>query len=178
MDVKTTFLNGHLKEEVYVNQPDGFSKRLYMDSSKLQGHGSINSQTSCKAWELILMLSRLVLPRAATKTPSADYTKQLKESPQGVVNSAILSGSMQLSRYTVNAHLVRIQFLVVNKLVKCSRRDRSEDALQFLSLERRIQLVDMFTKALPEDMFKYLVRRLGMRCLTPEELEVLANESA
>ncbi|GJY17068.1 gag-pol polyprotein [Tanacetum coccineum] len=24
MDVKTTFLNGHLKEEVYVNQPDGF----------------------------------------------------------------------------------------------------------------------------------------------------------
>nr|GEX07197.1 hypothetical protein [Tanacetum cinerariifolium] len=26
--------------------------------------------------------------------------------------------------------------------------------------------------------FKYLVRRLGIRCLTPEELEVLANESA
>nr|GEY66671.1 Gag-Pol polyprotein [Tanacetum cinerariifolium] len=26
--------------------------------------------------------------------------------------------------------------------------------------------------------FKYLVRRLGMRCLTPEELEVLENESA
>ncbi|GJR76121.1 hypothetical protein Tco_0088486 [Tanacetum coccineum] len=36
----------------------------------------------------------------------------------------------------------------------------------------------MFTKALPEDRFKYLVRRLGMRCLTPEELEVLENESA
>ncbi|GJZ57073.1 hypothetical protein Tco_0612567 [Tanacetum coccineum] len=40
------------------------------------------------------------------------------------------------------------------------------------------QLPDMFTKALPEDRFKYLVRRLYMRCLTPEELEVLANESA
>ncbi|GJY39235.1 retrovirus-related pol polyprotein from transposon TNT 1-94 [Tanacetum coccineum] len=37
---------------------------------------------------------------------------------------------------------------------------------------------DLFTKALLEDRFKYLVRRLGMRCLTPEELEVLANESA
>ncbi|GJV72183.1 hypothetical protein Tco_1492178 [Tanacetum coccineum] len=34
------------------------------------------------------------------------------------------------------------------------------------------QLADLFTKALPEDRFKYLVRRLGMRCLTPEELEV------
>ncbi|GKF33805.1 hypothetical protein Tco_0107005 [Tanacetum coccineum] len=29
-----------------------------------------------------------------------------------------------------------------------------------------------------KDRFKYLVRRLGMRCLTPDELEVLAIESA
>nr|GEW84289.1 uncharacterized mitochondrial protein AtMg00810-like [Tanacetum cinerariifolium] len=29
-----------------------------------------------------------------------------------------------------------------------------------------------------EERFKYLVRRLGMRCLTPVELEALANESA
>nr|GEY49496.1 ribonuclease H-like domain-containing protein [Tanacetum cinerariifolium] len=28
------------------------------------------------------------------------------------------------------------------------------------------------------ERFKYLVRRLGMRCLTPAELEALANESA
>ncbi|GJU41883.1 retrovirus-related pol polyprotein from transposon TNT 1-94 [Tanacetum coccineum] len=35
------------------------------------------------------------------------------------------------------------------------------------------QLADMFTKALPEDRFKYLVRRIGMRCLTPADLEVL-----
>nr|GEX22945.1 Gag-Pol polyprotein [Tanacetum cinerariifolium] len=35
-----------------------------------------------------------------------------------------------------------------------------------------------FTKALPEDRFKCLVRRIGMRCLTPAELEVLAKEAA
>ncbi|GKE01731.1 hypothetical protein Tco_1389714 [Tanacetum coccineum] len=40
------------------------------------------------------------------------------------------------------------------------------------------QLADMFTKALPEDRFKYLVRRIGMRCLTPAELEVLTNKLA
>nr|GEV19418.1 retrovirus-related Pol polyprotein from transposon TNT 1-94 [Tanacetum cinerariifolium] len=40
------------------------------------------------------------------------------------------------------------------------------------------QLADQFTKALTEDRFKYLVRQLGMRCLTPDELEILANESA
>ncbi|GJT72101.1 retrovirus-related pol polyprotein from transposon TNT 1-94 [Tanacetum coccineum] len=40
------------------------------------------------------------------------------------------------------------------------------------------QLADMFTKALPEERFQYLVRQIGMRCLTPAELEVLTNESA
>ncbi|GJT75850.1 hypothetical protein Tco_1042575 [Tanacetum coccineum] len=35
------------------------------------------------------------------------------------------------------------------------------------------QLADLFTKALSEYRFKYLVRRLGMRCLTPDELEIL-----
>ncbi|GJY43958.1 retrovirus-related pol polyprotein from transposon TNT 1-94 [Tanacetum coccineum] len=40
------------------------------------------------------------------------------------------------------------------------------------------QLADLSTKALSKDRFKYLVRRLGMRCLTADELEVLANESA
>ncbi|GJR43968.1 retrovirus-related pol polyprotein from transposon TNT 1-94 [Tanacetum coccineum] len=45
-------------------------------------------------------------------------------------------------------------------------------------LKTEYQLADMFTKALPEDKFQYLVRRIGMRCLTPVELEVLANELA
>nr|GFB32547.1 retrovirus-related Pol polyprotein from transposon TNT 1-94 [Tanacetum cinerariifolium] len=40
------------------------------------------------------------------------------------------------------------------------------------------QLADLFTKALPVERFQYLVRRLGMRCLTPAELEALAIESA
>ncbi|GJR44068.1 hypothetical protein Tco_1312171 [Tanacetum coccineum] len=33
------------------------------------------------------------------------------------------------------------------------------------------QLADLFTKALLEERFQYLVRRIGMRCLTPAELE-------
>nr|GFB06291.1 ribonuclease H-like domain-containing protein [Tanacetum cinerariifolium] len=39
-------------------------------------------------------------------------------------------------------------------------------------------LADLFTKALPVERFQYLVRRLGMKCLTPAELEALANQSA
>nr|GFC67734.1 retrovirus-related Pol polyprotein from transposon TNT 1-94 [Tanacetum cinerariifolium] len=40
------------------------------------------------------------------------------------------------------------------------------------------QLADLFTKALQVEWFQYLVRRLGMRCLTLAELEALATESA
>nr|GEV53549.1 hypothetical protein [Tanacetum cinerariifolium] len=50
--------------------------------------------------------------------------------------------------------------------------------IQFLGDKTEYQLADMFTKALPEDRFKYLVRRIGMKCLTLAELEVLAKESA
>ncbi|GJU18771.1 hypothetical protein Tco_1146737 [Tanacetum coccineum] len=48
--------------------------------------------------------------------------------------------------------------------------------LFFIGIE--YQLADLFSKALSEDRFKYLARRLGMRCLTPDELEVLAIEFA
>nr|GEU87837.1 copia protein [Tanacetum cinerariifolium] len=37
------------------------------------------------------------------------------------------------------------------------------------------QLADIFTKALPTDRFNYMVRRLGMRSLSPKEIERLAK---
>nr|GEV19179.1 integrase, catalytic region, zinc finger, CCHC-type, peptidase aspartic, catalytic [Tanacetum cinerariifolium] len=43
--------------------------------------------------------------------------------------------------------------------------------VELFFVRTKYKLADLFTKALLEDRFKYLVRRLGMRCLTPEELE-------
>ncbi|GJS88099.1 copia protein [Tanacetum coccineum] len=40
------------------------------------------------------------------------------------------------------------------------------------------QLADLFMKALLQDRFEYLVKRLDMRCLTPTVLEVLEKETA
>ncbi|GJW48085.1 retrovirus-related pol polyprotein from transposon TNT 1-94 [Tanacetum coccineum] len=45
--------------------------------------------------------------------------------------------------------------------------------VSWMSKKTEYQLADMFTKALPEERFQYLVRRIGMRCLTPAELEVI-----
>nr|GEW46880.1 hypothetical protein [Tanacetum cinerariifolium] len=88
-----------------------------------------------------------------------------------------------------------IQFLGGDKLVSWSSKkqdfnvfSRSRISLHKGKVEKGIvelffvgteyQLAYLFTKALPEERFKYLVRRLGMRCLTLKELEALANESA
>nr|GEW39109.1 retrovirus-related Pol polyprotein from transposon TNT 1-94 [Tanacetum cinerariifolium] len=58
-------------------------------------------------------------------------------------------------------------------------KEQVENGIIELYLVRtKYQLADMFTKALLEDRFQYIVRRIGMRCLTPTELEVLENESA
>nr|GEW96109.1 hypothetical protein [Tanacetum cinerariifolium] len=90
-----------------------------------------------------------------------------------------------------------IQFLGGDKLVSwlskkqdCTSMSSAETEYHFIKkhvekgivelffVKTEYQLADLFTKALPEERFKYLVRQLGMRCLTLEELEALANESA
>ncbi|GKC26703.1 hypothetical protein Tco_1033997 [Tanacetum coccineum] len=52
------------------------------------------------------------------------------------------------------------------------------DIVELYFVRTVYQLADMFTKALSQERFEYLVRWIGMRCLTLAELEVLANESA
>ncbi|GJZ14463.1 retrovirus-related pol polyprotein from transposon TNT 1-94 [Tanacetum coccineum] len=39
------------------------------------------------------------------------------------------------------------------------------------------QLADLFTKALPKERFEYLVHHIGMRCMTPTQLESLTKLS-
>nr|GFC58422.1 uncharacterized mitochondrial protein AtMg00810-like [Tanacetum cinerariifolium] len=75
-----------------------------------------------------------------------------------------------------------IQFLGGDKLV--SRSSKKQDykvekgIVELFFVGTEYQLADLFTKALPVERFQYLVRQLGMRCLTPAELEALAIESA
>ncbi|GJU75259.1 hypothetical protein Tco_1272329 [Tanacetum coccineum] len=49
--------------------------------------------------------------------------------------------------------------------------ERGTIELYFVRTE--YQLADLFTLALPKERFEYLVHRIGMRCMTPTELERL-----
>nr|GEW74668.1 Gag-Pol polyprotein [Tanacetum cinerariifolium] len=105
MDVKTSFLNGPLKEEVYVSQPNGF----------------IDPDHPYKVYQLRKALYRLKqAPRAWTTDPPIP------------------------KRYLYQSGQIRFR-----DTYKTWYGKRTE-----------YHLADMFTKALPEDRFKYLVRRI------------------
>nr|GEU36157.1 copia protein [Tanacetum cinerariifolium] len=104
------------------------------------------------------------------RTQLADYGFHFDKIPMYCDSKTAISISCNTIQHSRTKHIdVRYHFIkekVENVIVE----------LFFVGTE--YQLADLFTKALPEERFNYLVRRLGMRCLTPEELEVLENEYA
>ncbi|GKE30908.1 hypothetical protein Tco_1446292 [Tanacetum coccineum] len=60
----------------------------------------------------------------------------------------------------------------------CAQEQDENDIVELYFVRTKYQLADMFTETLSKERFDYLVVRLGMRCFTPKELEVLANETA
>nr|GFD33197.1 copia protein [Tanacetum cinerariifolium] len=54
MDVKTTFLNGILKEEVYVGQPPGFVTKLYPDHVYALDKALYGLKQAPRAWYDVL----------------------------------------------------------------------------------------------------------------------------
>ncbi|GJX16549.1 retrovirus-related pol polyprotein from transposon TNT 1-94 [Tanacetum coccineum] len=130
MDVKMAFLNGPLKEEVYVAQPDGF-----VDPDHLRK---------------FYRLRKLLYEFKQLQNPDADH-----------------AGYVDTRKSTYGG----IQFLG-DKLVRSGMSKKKT-----VHAITEYQLADLFTKALSEDRFQYLIKRIGMRCLTPTELEVLTNES-
>ncbi|GJV79204.1 retrovirus-related pol polyprotein from transposon TNT 1-94 [Tanacetum coccineum] len=149
MDVKTTFLNGPLKEEVYVKQPDGFVDLHHPDKVYRLKKALYGLKQAPMAW--YDKLSNFLVSKGFSKKATI----------------AISCNPVQHSR---TKHIdVRYHFI---------KEQVEKGIVELFFVGTEYQLADLFTKALPEYRFKYLVRRLGMRCLTPEEPEVLANESA
>nr|GEX26288.1 retrovirus-related Pol polyprotein from transposon TNT 1-94 [Tanacetum cinerariifolium] len=187
MDVKTAFLNGPLKEEVYVAQPDGFvnpdhPEKVYRLKKALYGlkqapkacfgltafsdvdHAGCIDSCKNTSGGIQFLGDKLV----SWMSKKQNCTAMSSAEAEYVVSAiAISCNPVQHSR-TKHIH-TRHHFI---------KEQVENGIIELYFVRTEYQLAYMFTKALPEYRFKYLVRRIGMRCLTSAELEILANESA
>nr|GEU45116.1 hypothetical protein [Tanacetum cinerariifolium] len=97
------------------------------------------------------------------RTQLMDYGFDFKKIPIYCDSKSAIAISCNPVQHTRTKHIVvRYHFIkehVENGMIK----------LYFVKTD--YQLTDLFTKALPADRFNYLVRRLGMRSLSPQELD-------
>nr|GEU86087.1 hypothetical protein [Tanacetum cinerariifolium] len=246
IDVKTSFLYGPLKEEVYVNQPDGFvdpyhpdkvyrlKKALYglkqapsigtpmatkhldadlsgapVDQTKYQSMvGALMYLTAsrpdivhatcyCARYQAKPTEKHLIVVKQIfwylkdtiniglwyPKDTGFELTAFLDSDHAGCLDSRKSTfGGIQFLGGDNHSHLVQSSPAFMYQAHRCQislHKEKVEKGIvELLFGETEYQLAELFTKALPKDRFKYLVRRLGMRCLTPEKLKVLAIESA
>nr|GEW23655.1 retrovirus-related Pol polyprotein from transposon TNT 1-94 [Tanacetum cinerariifolium] len=223
MEVKTAFLNGLLKEEVYVAQPDGFvdpdhpekvyrlrkalyglkqaSRAWYDELSKFQ-----TSKGFTKAFSYVDH-ARCIDTRKSTSggiqflgdklvscmSKKLDCTAMSSAEAEYVALSAscaqVVWMRTQLQDYGLNYNNIPLYCDSQSAIaISCNPVQHSHTKhiytryhfikgqvengiIELYFVRTEYQLADMFTKALLEDRFKYLVRRIGMRCLTPVELE-------
>nr|GEX06341.1 hypothetical protein [Tanacetum cinerariifolium] len=103
------------------------------------------------------------------RTQLTDYGFHFDKIPMYCDSKAIIAISCNPIQHLHTKHIdVRYHFI---------KEKVEKGIVELFFVRTEYQLSDLFTKPLPEEMFKYLVRRLGMRCLTQVELEALENES-
>nr|GEU46222.1 retrotransposon protein, putative, unclassified [Tanacetum cinerariifolium] len=171
IDVKTIFLNGPLKEEVYVAQPDGFvdpdhPEKVYRLRKALYG-----LKQAPRAWydELLnfLISKGLLKDCTAMSSSEAEYVALSASCAQ------VMWMRTQLKDYGFNYNKISLYCDSQSAIaISCNPVQHSHTK----HIHTRYHFIKEHVEN--EDRFKYLVRRIGMRCLTLAELEVLANESA
>ncbi|GJZ89639.1 retrovirus-related pol polyprotein from transposon TNT 1-94 [Tanacetum coccineum] len=104
------------------------------------------------------------------RTQLTDYGFHIDKIPMYCDSKASIAISCNPVQHSRTKHVdVRYHFI---------KEQVEKGIVELFFVGTKYLLAGLFTKALSEDRFKYLVRRLGMRYLTPEELEVLAIKSA
>nr|GEX80592.1 retrovirus-related Pol polyprotein from transposon TNT 1-94 [Tanacetum cinerariifolium] len=227
MDIKTAFLNGPLKEEVYVVQPDrcvdiDHPEKVYLLKKALYGlkqdlmawydelsnfltskgftkdadHAGCIDSRKITSGGIQFLGDKLVSWMSKKQNCIAMSLAEAEYVTLSVSCAQVMWMRTQLQYYGFNYNKIPLYcdsqsaIAISCNLVHHSRTKHIHTRYHFIKkqvengiielyfVRTEYQLADMFTKALPKDRFKYLVRRIGMRCLTPAELMVLENESA
>nr|GEZ67073.1 retrovirus-related Pol polyprotein from transposon TNT 1-94 [Tanacetum cinerariifolium] len=217
MDMKTTFLHGKLKEDVFVCQPKGF---IYADHPshvfKLK-NALYGLNQAPRAWydelstflllnhffkgttDPTLFIRRFVEDILVAK-PTEKHLKEVKRifrCLRGTINTGLWytkDSGFELTGFSDADYAgCKDTFKSTSSIaISCNPVQHSRTkhiAVRYHFIKEHVEkgtielyfvktdyhLADLFTKALPVDRFNYLVRRLGMHNLSPQELDRLAK---
>ncbi|GJY88972.1 retrovirus-related pol polyprotein from transposon TNT 1-94 [Tanacetum coccineum] len=168
MDIKMVFLNGEIKEEVYVSQPEGF----------------VDLDNPSHAYKLKNAFNYV-------DTPMVEKNK-LDEDLQGTpVDATLYHGMIGSLMYLTSSRpdliyavclCARYQAKPTEKYLNAIMRGvRTLDAVENEIVElyfvrTEYQLADIFTKPLPREIFNFWIVKLGMRSMSSETLKHLTEE--
>nr|GEX71235.1 hypothetical protein [Tanacetum cinerariifolium] len=165
MDVKTSFLNGNLREEVYISQsPRGIfinQSKYALESLKKYGF------KSCDPVDTPMV--------EKSKLDEDKEGKAVDMSHYRAFADADHAGCQDTRRSTSGS----LQFMGERLIRWSSKRQKSaveNGVIELYFVNTEYQLADLFTKALGRDIIEFLINKLGMRSFTPETLKQLTDE--
>ncbi|GKD98174.1 retrovirus-related pol polyprotein from transposon TNT 1-94 [Tanacetum coccineum] len=176
MDVMTVFLNGELKEEVYVSQLEGFvdpdhPTHVYRLKKALYG-----LKQAPRAWyhasptkKRLEALKRVFQYLRGTINWGLWYPKDTAMALTAYAD-ADHAGCQDTRRNTLDEHSRSKHIDIRHNFIR-EQVEKGVVELYFVMMD--YQLADIFTKALPRERFKFLLPRLGMKSMYPETLKHL-----
>ncbi|GJY35177.1 integrase, catalytic region, zinc finger, CCHC-type containing protein [Tanacetum coccineum] len=128
------------------------------------GHYKVGQHLQCLSIFLIRSISACCAQVLWLRTQLTDYGFHFDKIPMYCDSKAAIAISCNPVQHSRTKHIdVRYHFI---------KEQVEKGIVELFFVGTEYQLADLFTKALSEDRFKYLVRQLGMRCLTPDELRL------
>nr|GEW35116.1 retrovirus-related Pol polyprotein from transposon TNT 1-94 [Tanacetum cinerariifolium] len=179
MEVKTTFLNGELKEEVYVSPLEGFVVSRFVTRAALGAEGL----------DFLVALAGLDHSTHVYLLKKALYG--LKQAPQAwydtlsrfLLDNKFSKGPVDPTLFTrkTGKHILLVQIyhsrskhIDIHHYFIREKVERGMVKLYFVTTD--YQLADIFTKALPRQRFEFILPHLGIKSMSPTALKCLQEE--
>nr|GEU90422.1 hypothetical protein [Tanacetum cinerariifolium] len=198
---QTAFLNGILCEEVYVSQPDGFIdpenlNHVYKLKKDLYEKSTLDEDPQGKAVDPTRyrgMIGTLIYRTSSrpdlafTVCMCAWYQARPIEKNLHVVLKMLTMWVAKIpEKVRLEVCSVRmlcsntLDAITINLLWPCVQQDTSDQVengvVKLYFVRREYQLADIFTKPLARERLDFLINKLGMRSISPETLQKLADE--